>query len=68
MSPMLQVFQGQTSLGEVYDIISGRTVEARMPERQAPVSLKAADIDLAALPRVQHADGFLLYQVQCSSF
>ena len=57
------MFGGQTSLGEVYDVVSGRQVEARMTERQEPVSLAAAGIAPEALPRVQHADGFLRYQV-----
>ena len=57
------MFGGQTSLGEVYDVVSGRQVEARMIERQEPVSLAAAGIALEALPRVQHADGFMRYQV-----
>jgi hypothetical protein len=58
-----QVFGGQTSLGEVYDVVSGRQVEARMTERQEPVSLAAAGIEPETLPRVQHADGFMRYQV-----
>lgn len=58
-----QVFGGQTSLGEVYDVVSGRQVEARMTERQEPVSLAAAGIPQETLQRVQHADGFMRYQV-----
>ena len=57
------MFGGQTSLGEVYDVVSGRQVEARMVERQEPVCLAAAGIPPETLPRVQHADGFLRYQV-----
>lgn len=59
-----QVFQGQTSLGEVYDVICGGQVEARMPDRQDAVSLAAAGVAVEALPRVQHADGFVRYQVK----
>ena len=71
MADVLQSFNfagawGQTLRGEVYDVVSGR-VEAQMADQQEPVSLAAAGIPPAALPRVQHADGSMRYQVSAAT-
>lgn len=58
-----QVFQGQTSLGEVYDVCSGVPVAARMTPGQPAPSVAAAGVPLDALPPIEHAPGFVRYEV-----
>lgn len=57
------MFQGQTSLGEVYDVCSGVTVAARMTLGQPAPSVAAAGVPLDALPPIEHAPGFVRYEV-----